>query len=383
MALVLDGPALESVRCYLDDMMYSVVDLRLSFEVGVIPTGFPSFRSLQEIVKRLDPVHQVLFRLFRLGEAIDEETLRRAVPERIATALAATSLLVRASDNGWRTPSLLLVPVEGMVLVVSVPAAYPTASGPQNSWFDLSSYVMAKALPGSLAGRRVLDVCSGSGLQGLLCAARGATHVVGLELNREAAATAEATAILNRLGDRVEFRQSDLLSSLKPDERFDFVVCNSPYAPVIEGAGAPSSVEQIGNSVIWRLLDLLPRHLSEGSRGILGSWRAAGHRAMTYQMQAIASRLAEEGFMTTAFVDPAPDTVEGVLRILKNDLEQRLGAEPAEVDHAVEEARRLLQRPEPPVDGFYNQLISFRKIETETAAAQSIFGLIAPPPVAV
>lgn len=379
MAIQIDSSSLAAVRRYLDETMYAVIDLRLSFEVGGSPTGFPSFPALQAAVGRLDTAHQVLFRLFRLGETVDDELLRRTVPERIVTALATTGLLVQTGDSAWRTPNLLVVPLEGMVVLVSVPPSYPTATGPSNVWFDLSSYIVAKALPGSLAGERVLDVCSGTGLQALLCAARGAVRAVGLELSGEAVATARATAVLNGLDGKVEFRQSDLLAALDEEERFDFVVCNSPYAPVIEGPEAPSSLEGIGNSVVWRLLDRLPSHLSERNHGILGSWRAVGYRGSTYQMQAIASRLEKEGCSTVAFVDPAPDTVDGVLRILRNDLEHRSGAEPSQVERAVDGVRRMLQLPESAVDGFYNQLIYFRKGTIESAATpRAVFGLTAP-----
>jgi hypothetical protein len=380
MAIQIDRPSLAAVRRYLDETMYAAVDLRLSFEVGGGPTAFPSFRGLQEAVKRLDSRHQVLFRLLRLGEAVDTEALRHAVPERIFTALAATRLLVRSPAGGWRTPSLLVVPAEGMNLLVSIPPFYPTATAASDTWLDLSSYVIARALPASLAGEQALDACSGSGFQALLCAARGATRVVGLEINEEAVATASAAAVLNGLDGKVEFRRSDALASLEEGERFDFVVCNTPYDPVIEGLEPPSGPERIGNSVVWRLLDRLPFHLSERGRGILGSWRAAGNLGSTYQMQAIASRLEKQGCSTTAFVDRTADTVENVLRILRNDLEERPGAEPSRVDQTVDGVRRLLQRPSSPIDGFYNQIIYFQKGAIESAAQREIFGLLAPPP---
>jgi methylase of polypeptide subunit release factors len=367
------------IHQYLDEMRYALVDFRLSFEVGLSPTGFPKFELLQQIVRRLDPAHQVLFRLFRLGEAVDNTSVRSTVPDQIFTILVDTGILVRDEADGWRTPSLLIVPAEGLSLLVGIPPSYPTSTRSSSSWFDLSSYVVAKALPSSLADQRVLDVCSGSGIQALLCSARGAIHVVGLELNEDAVTMARANAMLNGFDGKVEFRQSDKLASLHDGERFDFIVCNTAYAPVLEETDAPLTPEAIGNSVLMQFLDKLPLHLSEHSHGLLATWRAIGYRSSTYQMQAITSRLGQAGFSASAYVDRAPDTVDGVLHILQTDLEQRLGMQLEQAEEIVKSVGELLQRAEFPVDGFYNQLIYFQKGKIESAATEhAIFGLSAP-----
>jgi methylase of polypeptide subunit release factors len=379
MMMKIHGPSFAAIRDYLSEMMYPLIDQRLSLEIGLSPTGFPKFQSLQQIVSRLDPAHQVLFRLFRLGEPVDDASVKESVPDRIRTALAETNVLIKDEAGAWRTPSLLIVPAEGLLLFVNIPPSYSTASEPCNVWFDMSSYFVAKALPVYLGGKRVLDVCSGSGLQSLLCAVRGAAQVLGLELHEEAVIASRANAILNGIDGKVEFRQSNVLASLRKGERFDFVVCNTPYAPVIEGPDAPSSLEEIGNSVLLRLLRALPDHLSEDSRGILGAWRAIGHQSSTYLMQAIASEMEKDGFDAFAYVDRAPDTLDGVLRILQTDLEQRVKMPPDRISAAIESVRSLFQNSERPIDGFYNQLIYFQKGKIESVAAgRAIFGLSAP-----
>jgi methylase of polypeptide subunit release factors len=374
----IDHASLVIIREYLDEMMYALVDLRLSFEVPPGPTGFPKFQSLQQILKRLNPKHQVIFRLFRLGESVDHASVTSAVPQKVLNALTTLGLLSKTGTE-WRTPDMLIVPAEGLYLLVGVPSSYPTASHPCRIWFDLSSHVVAKALPVSLSGLRVLDICSGSGIQLLLCAARGAAHGIGLELSEEAVKTARANSILNGLDHKVEFRQSNLLDSLKDGEQFDFVVCNTPYAPVVYAAQAPVALESIGNSVLLELLDKLPAYLSAGSRGILATWRAIGRQSSTYQMEFISQRLEERGFSTFAFVDRAPDTMEGVLRILQTDLEQRPDMDAGQVEETLGRVKDLLQGSGGKMDGFYNQLIYLRKGKIESAGAErAICGLAAP-----
>jgi SAM-dependent methyltransferase len=300
--------------------------------------------------------------------------VRAAVPEPVIAALLRTELVTRDGDDTWRTPGLLLVPTEGLLLIAGTPPSYPTASGYPSAWFDLSTSFVARTLPGSLTGQRVVDVCSGTGVLALLCAARGATEVVGLELSESAVAIAGANAVLNGLADRVRFRHSDVLSGLDEAELFDFVVCNLPYAPLIDGLACPSTVARMGNSVLWPLLDELPAHLSAQARGIVATWRSAGHGGSTYQLRAIASRLSAEGFAVSGFVDPAFDTIEDVLRLLYKDLSRRTGVSAERAEALVGEARTLLANPDLPVDGYYNQLVHFSREPGET----TVFGLALP-----
>ncbi|HET9284844.1 MAG TPA: class I SAM-dependent methyltransferase [Candidatus Angelobacter sp.] len=375
----IDKNLLAQIRGYLDEMMYSLVDLRMSFELAPSPTGFPRFQQLQQIIQRLDLPHQVLFRLFRLGDAVQAASVRSIVPGKILESMLAAGLLKNTEQGELRTPSLLIVPIDSLLLFVGIPQSYPTATRPCNTWFDLSSYVVARALPGRLAQHRVLDVCSGSGLQSLLCAARGARTVVGLELNEEAVLTAQANAVFNDFETNVEFRQSDKLAALNKNEVFDFVICNTPYAPVINEKQLPSKLEEIGNSVLLELLPDLVSHLSQNGRGILASWRAIGRQTSTYQMEFVASKLESAGCSTSAFIDLAPDNAESVLRILQTDLEQRARLEPVQAANITRSVRNLLQSSTDKIEGFYNQLIYFRKGAVEsTNTRRAVCGLAAP-----
>lgn len=373
----IDESAITCIRRYLDEIMYSLVDFRLSFEAPAGPSGFPKFELLQQVIDRLDPSHRTLFRLLRLGESIAHAEVEQAIPPAVLGAMAQSDLLLR-TDAGWRTPSLLLVPVEGVLVFVSIPAAYPTSSKPATVWFDLSSYVVAKALPGSLAGARVLDVCSGSGIQSLLCATRGAANVTGLEISEDAVHVAQINALLNGAGARTSFRHSDKLEALQAGEQFDFIICNTPYAPVLAGTQSPGSVDEIGNSVLLSILDQLPERLSQNGQGLVASWRSISTNGTSPQRNRITSQLAQAGLATSVFVDRAPDTADSVLRILQTDAEQRFG--PDAGASLIADVRKLFQESQT-IDGFYNELIFFKRGAMATSADSTVFGL-APPQAA-
>jgi release factor glutamine methyltransferase len=76
-----------------------------------------------------------------------------------------------------------------------------------------------------------LDLGSGSGCIAIAIAVHVPnTRGLALELSSEAIAIAQQ----NITTDRIELRQSDLFSALKPGEQFDAIVSNPPYIPTAE-----------------------------------------------------------------------------------------------------------------------------------------------------
>ena len=90
-------------------------------------------------------------------------------------------------------------------------------------------------------GARVLDLCCGSGCIGLtLASERPDLSVTLSDLSADALHTAEINA--SRLGVRVSFSQSDLLSVF-PDASFGCIVSNPPYIPSGECGSLQSEVQ--------------------------------------------------------------------------------------------------------------------------------------------
>lgn len=82
----------------------------------------------------------------------------------------------------------------------------------------------------SLAGKRVLDMGTGSGIQAL-CAARSGALVHAVDLNALAVECARRNVERNTLSERVTVLESDLFSALPADLRFDLIVWNPPFYP--------------------------------------------------------------------------------------------------------------------------------------------------------
>jgi methylase of polypeptide subunit release factors len=82
-----------------------------------------------------------------------------------------------------------------------------------------------------LSGQRVAEVGTGSGILALAAARAGASHVVAIDINPNAAAAANHNARLNGLGDRVTAICSNLLAALAPRPMFDLILSSPPSFP--------------------------------------------------------------------------------------------------------------------------------------------------------
>lgn len=86
----------------------------------------------------------------------------------------------------------------------------------------LGKAVLAEAGP----GKRVLDIGTGSGVNGILAATRGA-QVLAVDINPKALEAARANVLRNGLADRVEVRHSDVFEDV--EGALDLIVFDPPF----------------------------------------------------------------------------------------------------------------------------------------------------------
>jgi methylase of polypeptide subunit release factors len=363
-----DHSALKIIRSYLDKMDFAYMSYRIIPEHDT--KIFPEFSSLHSTLKHVFPIYRLLLTVFREGHAADEEVLRQALPTEVMEAMISTGLLVQNARKRWSTPSLAIVPIEGIYLLVSLPPTYPTAGtrkqpiylGPESIW-------LTKALPATLAGQRVLDICAGSGIQGLVCAARGAAQVVGLEKSEEAVAVARFNAGLNGFSDVVEIRESDLFSALADNEVFDFVVSNPPFMPVMEdveyplcGAGGAD-----GARILRRIFEGLGQHLSANAQGVLFCNALGDQFSININRDLLSKMAKDERLDFCAFVNtksPIADYIKFTLDgNLKNTCPELSSRDRAQKIAAWQESLRQQQVP---ASFLYGQIIRFWKGRAET-----------------
>jgi len=103
----------------------------------------------------------------------------------------------------------------------------PTVFHPR---YFLTSEFFAAFIAGlDLAGKRVADMGTGTGILALAAARAGAASVVAIDINPNAAWAAAENAAANGLETRVTAVCSDLFSGVAPDAVFDVILSNPPF----------------------------------------------------------------------------------------------------------------------------------------------------------
>jgi hypothetical protein len=293
---------IRSISSFLDECGFHCA----SGQVGAedVTQIFPPFLGLQEYLKRCSNLHRFLFAVFRQGHPTSAEYMWAHLPREIVTALIETGVLVQNDWGEYTTPSLAIASVHGLKLVVSLPPEYPTATARrQPIYIGPDTLLVASCLPATLRGKRVLEVCGSSGLQGLLCAARGASRVVSLSRSAQEANAIRFNAILNGLHETVEVRESDLYTGLGEHERFDFVVCGQFFFPM---AGATELSpdgprESEGSAVLRSLFEGLCAHMAPAFSGVLGC-QALGDNHSIFINRDLKQIALRDGFHAGAVV---------------------------------------------------------------------------------
>lgn len=157
--------------------------------------------------------------------------------------------------------------------------SHPLIPRPETEWWTdqmITTLTNRETIEGSFGERptRLLDLCAGSGAIGCATLARlSGAHVYFGEIN-----PAHETTILKNIREnwldeaRADVRIGDLFAPFS-DMRFDRIAINPPYVPA--GRELPQSVAghepplalyagEDGLTVIRRISEELPRHLTEG-----------------------------------------------------------------------------------------------------------------------
>lgn len=112
-------------------------------------------------------------------------------------------------------------------------------------------------------GERVLDMGTGSGVNAILAATRGA-DVVAVDVNPHAVEAARANAERNGVADRVSVSRSDLFAGVQG--RFDLVVFDPPFRWMKPRDWAEASITDEGYRTLTAFFAGVREHLAEDGR---------------------------------------------------------------------------------------------------------------------
>lgn len=112
----------------------------------------------------------------------------------------------------------------------------------------------------------VLDMCCGTGIQGLSALLKGAASVLAADINPIALENTLLNARKLGLQEKVSARQSDLFKQIKPEEKFDLIASNPPYLPSRGLKDVNLDGGKKGRELLERFLQGIPEHLNSGGK---------------------------------------------------------------------------------------------------------------------
>lgn len=201
--------------------------------------GLPDYPIYAERLRQHPDALSTLISLFLLQSEVRREAADVALNSDIVDELLTVGLIVQTGTNAIAA-TVSIYPCSGFYFVTDhrfflVAREYPVAPAQPVMYLGQDSYTLAYLAPKSPKGGRVLDLCTGSGVQAIL-AARYSRQVIGMDINPRAVEFARFNAALNGVSAQCDFRCGNVYDAVKgagewDHDRFDLILANPPFVP--------------------------------------------------------------------------------------------------------------------------------------------------------
>lgn len=214
---------LKRLKGYLNSINYSII-IKALVDNDYYSKPWKTLESYR--YSNLSAELQGIVKLFYCGESVEEinEIIRDSS---LVSDLLKEQFIIK-TDCGYNFNNHRIIPYMGLYIMID---NRQDVIGGDHVWFGEDSVFLSNILP-CRARESVLDLCTGSGIHALILGSRG-MKVTALEINDKAVKIARDNVIMNDLEENVEILKSDLFSALDNGEKFDLIVGNPPFLPMI------------------------------------------------------------------------------------------------------------------------------------------------------
>jgi release factor glutamine methyltransferase len=149
---------------------------------------------------------------------------------------------------------------------------------PVDSPFSFSSKITAKRIPEN-AGI-ILDVGTGTGVQAIIAAEKGAKKVLAIDIDDNSLKNTKENVGFHKLEKIIEVRKSDLFVNIKKNEKFDLIISQLPFADVDYKAPVGHFLFDADFKLHERLLKDAKNHLTENGKIFIPSGDVANEKRL-------------------------------------------------------------------------------------------------------
>ncbi len=227
-----------------------------------------NFDMMEKLLNTLDIRYKNAFRLLYLGQRVPYRDLVEELSEEQIDSMIKAKIWIM--DSGYvKTNNLVVLVYEGLKILTEINPWYSTCiKNNTDVYIGIDSLRLAENIHFK-KDAIVLDLCSGTGIQGII-AARSAQKVVSVEINEKAASVTQFNIALNGLENIIELRKGNLYDVLD-DEKFDYIYANPPFIPMISDVNYPicGAGGEDGLMILNNIFERLNIYLKVGGEAIV------------------------------------------------------------------------------------------------------------------
>lgn len=149
---------------------------------------------------------------------------------------------------------------------------------PVDSPFSYSSKITAKIIPKNV--KSVLDVGTGTGVQAIVAAKRGAKKVLAIDIDNNCLKNANENIKYHKLDNIIKLRKSNLFEKIKPNEKFDLIISQLPFADVNYNCNVSHFLFDHNFKLHDRFLKHAKKHLTKNGKIIIPSGQIANEKKL-------------------------------------------------------------------------------------------------------
>lgn len=184
---------------------------------------------IEEMIKDVSEKDKHIVEFFLLGYDKDKDLLMEILGEEILEIILHTGFALE-EDNIVKSQGFVILPIDNLFLIVSLPSCYKNSKKRMSDIYIGSDSTKLMKYIKKEHYRNVLDLCAGSGVQGINVADY-ADKVVEVEINEVAYSAAVLNGKINGLPEeKYEVRNGDLYETIV--EKYDCIISNPPFVPV-------------------------------------------------------------------------------------------------------------------------------------------------------